>query len=73
MLDEYLIWLAVITVAFGIIHYAAFYLIALWSVYFFTVRLLEKIRIERLDDKAVIISGCDSWVAAKKRVNGSAF
>ncbi|KAI6203528.1 hypothetical protein M3Y94_00567800 [Aphelenchoides besseyi] len=60
MLDEYLVWLVVIGIAFATIQYAAFYIIAAWTVYFFACRLLERIPISRLDDKAVVISGCDS-------------
>jgi hypothetical protein len=60
MLEEYLVWLSVIIVGWVIFHYWAFYLILLWSIYFFTVRLLERIQLGDLQTKAVLISGCDS-------------
>lgn len=60
MLDEYLIWLAIIGVSLTALHYWAVYLVFLWSVYFITIRLLEKITISGLRDKPVLISGCDS-------------
>ncbi|CAD5209139.1 unnamed protein product [Bursaphelenchus xylophilus] len=60
MLDEYLIWLAIITTTLAVLNYWAYYLVFLWSVYFLTVRLLEKISVNNLSDKPVLISGCDS-------------
>lgn len=60
MFDEYLIWLTVIGVSLTLLHYWAVYLVLLWSAYFFAVRLLEKISISNLQDKPVLISGCDS-------------
>jgi len=60
MLDEYLIWLAIISVTLTVLHYWAFYLVFLWTAYFFTVRLLERIQLGNLKDKPVLISGCDS-------------
>jgi len=60
MLDEYVIWLAIISVTLTALHYWAFYLVFLWSAYFLTIRLLEKITISGLREKPVLISGCDS-------------
>lgn len=60
MLQEYVIWLGIITVAFAIINYWAIYIILAWTVYFFIVRSLERISVSNLHEKAVIISGCDS-------------
>jgi len=60
MFDEYLIWLAVISVTLVFLHYWAFYLVLLWTVYFFVVRLLERIEIGDLANKPILISGCDS-------------
>jgi len=58
--EEYLVWLGLISVTLVIFHYWAFYLVLLWTVYFFAVRLLERITIPDLHKKAVLISGCDS-------------
>lgn len=60
MFEEYLVWLAVICAGLAIFHYWAFYLVFLWTVYFFAVRLLERIQLGDLQTKAVLISGCDS-------------
>jgi hypothetical protein len=57
---EYLVWLVVFCVGWTILHYWAFYLVFLWTVYFFATRLLEQIQIGDLQKKAILISGCDS-------------
>ena len=47
MLHEYSIWLGLIIVAVALIQYWAWYLVFLWSAYFFTVRLLERLTVEK--------------------------
>jgi len=54
------IWLVPITIGAVVIKYWAFELIAIFIVYFLTVRLLERIPVGNLRDKAVVITGCDS-------------
>jgi NAD(P)-dependent dehydrogenase (short-subunit alcohol dehydrogenase family) len=58
--EEYLVWLGLISVTWVIFHYWAFYLLFLWTVYFFATRMLERIQIGDLYKRAVLISGCDS-------------
>jgi hypothetical protein len=53
-------WLIPITIAVFLVQYWGYYLIALFVIYFVTVRTLELISVSNLKNKAVFITGCDS-------------
>jgi len=58
--DELAIWLIPISIGIFLIKYYAIYLVSLYVIYFLVVRTLEKISVGNLQDKAVLITGCDS-------------
>ncbi|KAI6182268.1 hypothetical protein M3Y97_00361700 [Aphelenchoides bicaudatus] len=59
-IDELAIWLIPISIAIFFVKFYAIYLVSLYIVYFVTVRALEKIQVSNLNEKAVLITGCDS-------------
>jgi len=60
MIDELAIWLIPISIGIFLVQNYAFYLLTLYIIYFITVRTLEKISVGNLQDKPVLITGCDS-------------
>jgi len=60
MLDELAIWLVPIVIGTLVVQYYAWELIGLYIAYFLTVRLLERIPVSNLKERAVVITGCDS-------------
>ncbi|CAD5209137.1 unnamed protein product [Bursaphelenchus xylophilus] len=59
-LDELAIWLIPISVAIFLVQQYAFYLVLLFVFYFVAVRLLENIPLGNLQNRPVVITGCDS-------------
>jgi len=59
-LDELAIWLIPISIGIVLVQNFAIYLVALYCIYFVTVRTLEKIPLGRLSERPVLITGCDS-------------
>ncbi|KAI6229045.1 CRE-DHS-2 protein [Aphelenchoides fujianensis] len=58
-LDELAIWLIPISVGILLIQSFAWYLVGAYIVYFITVRALETISVGKLEEKPVLITGCD--------------
>lgn len=59
-LDELAIWLVPISVGIFLVQQYALYLVLAFITYFVVVRALENISLGKLNEKPVLITGCDS-------------